>query len=452
MSTFTSTSTSDKRLRQLLDESVKTTENAVLTSDMCQLFKNLIDYAGRNKDDPALSASLPSLHRLVTTFSEGDDVGTRLSKMILGTTGVESPEVETPGRRKRDATGDGIKATEEAASMNRLGVNDSFTEAARPYLENIASWDFNIFQFERLFDGNKPLTLQVLGHACFEYFSLFKALNLDEKVVHRYFFVVGKDYQHVPYHNALHGADVMQTLCATIALSPKLRKSLSNESIFAALISAAVHDVGHFGRTNAFLNKTSHKLSMVYNDQATLENYHVARAFELAQQTGCTIFESFQDMKERSKIRKTIIHCVLHTDMGKHKDSLEKVKADTERGPGIDVSDHAQHVRCLGLLLHCCDISNPGKEWSIYCEWTDKVMQEFNEEYDEETALGLPHGFFNPSTPLPQFQKGFLGFVVNPLFQAMNDIDGIELSKPLAYIDANIKAWEMEISEGLKAD
>ena len=79
-------------------------------------------------------------------------------------------------------------------------------------------------------------------------------------------------------------------------------------------------------------------------------------------------------------------------------------------------------------------------------------MQEFNEEYDEETALGLPHGFFNPSTPLPQFQKGFLGFVVNPLFQAMNDIDGIELSKPLAYIDANIKAWEMEISEGLKAD
>ena len=54
-------------------------------------------------------------------------------------------------------------------------------------------------------------------------------------------------------------------------------------------------------------------------------------------------------------------------------------------GPGIDVSDHAQHVRCLGLLLHCCDISNPGKEWSIYCEWTDKVMQEFAcIEYDDK--------------------------------------------------------------------
>jgi hypothetical protein len=76
--------------------------------------------------------------------------------------------------------------------------------------------------------------------------------------------------------------------------------------------------------------------------------------------------------------------------MGKHNDSLGEIIADTENGPGIDVSDHAQHVRCLGLLLHCCDISNPGKEWSIYRAWTDKVMQEFNEEYKEETASGLP--------------------------------------------------------------
>ena len=438
--------TTDPRLRQILATSIDLDENAILTPAMSQLFKDLLQYASRNSDDPALLQSLPTLQRLVTDFSV-DDADSRLSQMILGTTGVEAPVLETPGKKRRKSVGDGIAAAAEAESMNRLGIKASFAIAVVPYLEKVTSWDFDIFHFESLVECNKPLVLQILGHACFEYFSLFGALNLDEQTVHRYFFVVGKDYQHVPYHNALHGADVMQSLCAVIAASSELHNSLSSESIFAALVSAAVHDVGHFGRSNAFLTKTSHKLSMVYNDQSPLENYHVARAFELAQQTGCRIFDSFEDARESSKIRKTIIHCVLHTDMAKHNPSLAQLKADVGDGSGIDVSNHEQHVRCLGLLLHCCDVSNPGKEWSIYCSWTDKVMQEFNEEYEEETALGLPHGFFNPGAPLPEFQLGFINYVVKPLFNAMDKVNGIELSSPLAHMNANITSWETRIAE-----
>ncbi len=28
-------------------------------------------------------------------------------------------------------------------------------------------------------------------------------------------------------------------------------------------------------------------------------------------------------------------------------------------------------------VLHACDISNPGREWSIYNRWTDRITEEF---------------------------------------------------------------------------
>ena len=51
----------------------------------------------------------------------------------------------------------------------------------------------------------------------------------------------------------------------------------------AALVAAAVHDVDHPGRNNQFVVNSGHELALLYNDNAVLENHHLAVAFKIMQ-------------------------------------------------------------------------------------------------------------------------------------------------------------------------
>jgi calcium/calmodulin-dependent 3',5'-cyclic nucleotide phosphodiesterase len=44
----------------------------------------------------------------------------------------------------------------------------------------------------------------------------------------------------------------------------------------------------------------------------------------------------------------------------------------------------------LALVLHCADISHPGKPWSIHESWTHSLMEEFFTQGEKEKGLGLP--------------------------------------------------------------
>jgi len=49
---------------------------------------------------------------------------------------------------------------------------------------------------------------------------------------------------------------------------------LSSLELMALYLSAACHDVGHFGRNNSLLNNSMHDWAIIYNDKSPLENYH----------------------------------------------------------------------------------------------------------------------------------------------------------------------------------
>ena len=87
-------------------------------------------------------------------------------------------------------------------------------------------------------------------------------------------------YQDVPYHNCLHGADVLQAMHALLNLAPTFDDALDDDVVLVTLLACLSHDVGHPGLTNNFLVETGHE-PIRYNS-ASLENMHAAVALNLA--------------------------------------------------------------------------------------------------------------------------------------------------------------------------
>ena len=140
--------------------------------------------------------------------------------------------------------------------------------------DELKKWDYDIFRLNELTDGH-PLVLMgwaVLGaphsqRAMAKSCDLLESID-DEEFRQGYNFVeselkipmeklclylrlVEDNYRENPYHNAVHAADVVQTLNALIQMAGDEIK-VTDEELFSILLAAVVHDVDHPGlvRTN----------------------------------------------------------------------------------------------------------------------------------------------------------------------------------------------------------
>ena len=81
----------------------------------------------------------------------------------------------------------------------------------------------------------------------------------------------------------------------------------------------------------------------MYNDDAVLENHHLAVTFKLLQNPACDIFSSLSH-KQRMSVRKMMIDMVLATDMSKHMKLLADLKTMVETkkvaGSGVLLLDN----------------------------------------------------------------------------------------------------------------
>ncbi len=78
------------------------------------------------------------------------------------------------------------------------------------------------------------------------------------------------------------------------------------------MVAAAVHDVGHPGKSNQFLVNIGSELAMLYNDISVLENHHLAVAFKLLQDPSCN-FMVHLVREQRQAFRKMVIDMVRMT-------------------------------------------------------------------------------------------------------------------------------------------
>jgi len=279
--------------------------------------------------------------------------------------------------------------------------------------------------------------------------------------------VVSGYIQSQPYHNAAHAVDVLHAVYRTLELN-SCHGWISGIEMFALLIAALGHDIGHPGKTNPFLVETRHEFAVTYNDASPLENMHCASLFRLGNKPGAKIFGQF-DAADFKKARKLCIAAILHTDASLHFDMVKEIKKLYEIN--LEVCDNqakdwsqlnADYEEMVlkenvplfeNLFLHFCDISNPMKPWAICKAWAERVLDEFFDQGDKEKALAIPVGMLNDRDKVnrPGSQHGFINFMVAPIvFETVRIFQPLDLL--MKHMASNLAEWRNEWVKDAKPD
>ncbi|GLI60869.1 hypothetical protein VaNZ11_003086, partial [Volvox africanus] len=176
-------------------------------------------------------------------------------------------------------------------------------------------WQFNVWALNDVSQGH---ALSVLGFYFIQRAGLIARFGLSPVGLARLLRRVEGGYLENPYHNAVHAADVLQTMHVLIRSAQLHVHYLDPLGLLAAYFAAIIHDYAHPGLTGDFLIAISHPLALRYNDRSPLENHHCAAAFELLSYHADLDVTAPLGQAERAAFRKMVIELVLATDMKQH--------------------------------------------------------------------------------------------------------------------------------------
>lgn len=224
-----------------------------------------------------------------------------------------------------------------------------------------------------------------------------------------------------PYHNAMHAADVTQTVHMLLRRS-RSKQNFTELDTLAVLFAAVCHDVGHPGVTNGFRVANGDEGALTYNDRSVNENMHCSIAYRTLQPQG-SAFLDVLPKEQWDSVRKSTVQMVLSTDVQFHADHLKAFKSSLE-AKGPDLTQWESHQTALDLMLHGADISNISKAMPIAMGWTERVLEEFFAQGDREKEMGLPVSPLCDRSAVSKAgcQVGFANFVVRPTFAALEAI------------------------------
>jgi len=119
------------------------------------------------------------------------------------------------------------------------------------------------------------------------------------------------------------------------------------------------------------------QVALQYHDSSVLEQYHLEILFEILEKDDHNILCSLNSNDYRTT-RKTIIECIIATDMSKHKPILAKFEDSIgtfhETEGELDQKDQ---IIVASVFTHICDLSGAGKTFSISSKWSQMVRTEF---------------------------------------------------------------------------
>jgi hypothetical protein len=111
------------------------------------------------------------------------------------------------------------------------------------------SWNIDMFFITRL-TADKPL--QVCGKFFLTKYRLHEIFDVPEATYSNFFEALEQLYKPLPYHNSCHAADVLSSTVFLVNQS-ELREATTDLELFALIVAALAHDVGHPGVNNRYL-------------------------------------------------------------------------------------------------------------------------------------------------------------------------------------------------------
>ncbi|XP_018118736.1 cAMP-specific 3',5'-cyclic phosphodiesterase 7B isoform X1 [Xenopus laevis] len=295
------------------------------------------------------------------------------------------------------------------ASLHLL--DEDYLGQARHMLSKVGMWNFDIFLFDRLTNGNSLVTL--LCHL-FNVHGLIHHFQLDMVKLHRFLVMVQEDYHSQnPYHNAVHAADVTQAMHCYLK-EPKLASFLTPLDIMLGLLAAAAHDVDHPGVNQPFLIKTKHHLASLYQNTSVLENHHWRSTVGMLRESRVL---SHLPKEMTQDIEQQLGSLILSTDINRQNEFLSRLK-DHLNNKDLCLEDTEHRHFMLQIALKCADICNPCRVWELSKQWSERVCEEFYRQGELERKLGLDISPLcnQQKDTVPSIQVGFITYIAEPLF------------------------------------
>lgn len=273
-----------------------------------------------------------------------------------------------------------------------------------------------------------------------------------------------------PYHNYVHAIDVLQatymfllrigvvppwsffldlvpgksvwrrpdesTVPSGGAGTRRARDVLRPQDVFAILMAAIGHDVGHPGLSNAFMKNAKVPLSLVYDDKSVLENMHTILVVKLLSKHGFGFLlgsptkEQVEAHPARAEVdgpgfRRVLYSAILATDMSLHFAWIQRLQeygAAMQQGALADREQLREEDRVMvsQTLIKCADISNPTRPIDVSEHWSTVLLDEWTKQASLEEELELPVSVVAGVDARLQAkgQVGFINLFTEPLFKA----------------------------------
>ncbi|CAH8433955.1 unnamed protein product [Schistosoma curassoni] len=233
---------------------------------------------------------------------------------------------------------------------------------------------------------------------------MFVDLNLPElchfstDTLENWLFSTYSRYNNVPFHNFKHAFMVTQMMYCIIKMV-NLPLYLSSVDLLILLFSALSHDLDHPGFTNSYQINAGTWLALRYNDISPLENHHCMTAFDLINNNPTANIISGLTPNESRHFRRSVIRCILSTDMAIHSECLSQFQVLRKQvylncqSLSMDMSSSS-----ISSIKHnhqnidhsCCDNSQQGE-----LKNPDSIFP----------SLQLLSSYIDPSSPSPTQQQ-----------------------------------------------
>jgi 3'5'-cyclic nucleotide phosphodiesterase/Adenylate and Guanylate cyclase catalytic domain len=305
-------------------------------------------------------------------------------------------------------------------------------------------------------------------------------IELDKKVVaqlKRYVSIIAAMYRNNPFHNFEHASHVTMSVNKLLqrvvdaenvvnmrkarakknGVQQKIASVMHNYTFgitsdpltqFAIVFSALIHDVDHWGVSNAQLIKEGSPMAEFYNNKSVAEQNSVDKAWDLLLDS-----EEYADLQrvifptddEYKRFRQVVVNIVVATDIfDKDQSDLRKKrwdKAFREKQEGEEEDPHEGDRKATIVIEHimqASDVAHTMQHWHVYQKWNRRL---FDELY---TAWRAGRMAVDPTTFWYNGELKFFETYIIPLAKKLKDcgVFGVASDECLNYATNNMKEWE----------